>query len=301
MKGAPRSICLGSPGNNYVWKWLVRAPSSLLSQREKDVLLSSTAARLMRPSLSTLGFACLIAVVASGCSESEPVATEPRCAEYCEKVVECYPMYPDACAQECSEDAERELGISFGCASAAAAERACVGALTSCEEIASWGYRYPADSHPCLAEASAADAQCERPCEEHDECVDDRECTGDVCYEGRCLNDASWCPCEAPLSVYCERAECRSWDEAVAVAETCLPHWRAVAGECGDFRYITMYWGFDESTQYFGASGELVARFGCTDCNCIQCGPGHDTFCIHYGPVPECEKEGEQLLCEEPW
>jgi hypothetical protein len=239
-------------------------------------------------------------LTAWGCSETEPSEGEPKCAEYREKVDECYRIYPSACMAECSHDAEREVGVSAACARAAAAERACVGELTSCEEVASWGYRYPESSYPCLTEAAAGDAECESPCEEDAECDDGRECTADVCYEGRCVNEASWCACEAPLSDYCAERDCLSWDQAVAVAETCQPHWRAVAGECGDFRYITIYWGLDDSTQYFDASGELVARIGCTDCNCIECGPGHDAFCIHYGPVPECEKQEGQILCEEP-
>lgn len=245
-------------------------------------------------------FGALAAFAVVGCSETEPLETGTKCAEYCEKVDECYRIYRSACMQGCSDDAEREVGISPACASAAAAERACVGELTSCEEVALWGYRYPEGSYPCLTEASAVDAECESPCEEDAECDDGRECTADVCYEGRCVNEASWCPCEAPLSDYCEGSDCLSWDEAVAAAATCVPHWRAVAGVCGDFRYITTYWGLDDSTQYFDATGELVARIGCTDCNCIECGPGHDAFCIHYGPIPECEKQEEQVLCEEP-
>ena len=244
-------------------------------------------------------FGALAAFAVVGCSETEPLETGTKCAEYCEKVDECYRIYLSACMQDCSDDAEREVGISPACASAAAAERACVGELTSCEEVALWGYRYPEGSYPCLTEASAVDAECESPCEEDAECDDGRECTADVCYEGRCVNEASSCPCEAPLSDYCEGSDCLSWDEAVAAAATCMPHWRAVAGVCGDFRYITTYWGYDDSTQYFDATGELVARIGCTDCNCIECGPGHDAFCIHYGPIPECEKQEEQVLCEE--
>lgn len=244
-------------------------------------------------------FGALAVFAVVGCSETEPLETGTKCAEYCEKVDECYRIYLSTCMQGCSDDAEREVGISPACASAAAAERACVGKLTSCEEVALWGYRYPEGSYPCLTEASAVDAECESPCEEDAECDDGRECTADVCYEGRCVNEASSCPCEAPLSDYCEGSDCLSWDEAVAAAATCEPHWRAVAGVCGDFRYITTYWGYDDSTQYFDATGELVARIGCTDCNCIECGPGHDAFCIHYGPIPECEKQEEQVLCEE--
>jgi hypothetical protein len=246
------------------------------------------------------GFIGVLAFAVMACSETGDGDSDANCGVYCDKVVECYPMEQDTCVQRCTDESARESAISQECASTVAAERLCVGGL-SCDEVALWGYKYPPESFPCLTESAAVEARCESPCQEDDDCDDGTECSADICFEGECHNEFSSCPCEAPLSDYCAGSDCPTWDEAVALAETCDPHWRAVAGRCGDFRYIETNWGLDRSFRYFDASGVLVALVGCTDCNCIACGPGHDAFCIHYGPVPECELQLEQILCEEQW
>jgi hypothetical protein len=48
-------------------------------------------------------FGALAAFVVVGCSETEPLETGTKCAEYCEKVDECYRIYLSACMQGLSE------------------------------------------------------------------------------------------------------------------------------------------------------------------------------------------------------
>ncbi|MFA9469941.1 MAG: hypothetical protein ACERNK_05155 [Deltaproteobacteria bacterium] len=251
-----------------------------------------------------VGFICVLALGAMGCSETGGTGGtggDASCGAYCDKSDECYRIDRDGCMERCADESAREAAISQECANAATAQRACVGDL-SCEEVAAWGYRYPPDSFPCLTEFSAVEARCESACRDDDDCDDGRECSVDRCIEDSCYHGLADCPCEAPLSDYCTGSDCQTWDDAVAdLSESCDPYRRADAGRCGDFRYIETYWGLDAATRYFDASGALVARVGCTDCNCIECGPGHDAFCIHYGPVPDCALQLEEILCEEPW
>jgi hypothetical protein len=247
------------------------------------------------------GFLCVLALGVMGCGETGGNGGDASCGVYCDKSVECYPIDRGTCMQHCADESAGEAAISEECAIAATAQRACVGGL-SCDEVAEWGYRVPPDSFPCLTEFSAVEARCESTCQNDDDCDDGTECSRDVCIEGSCHHALASCPCEAPLSAYCTGSDCSTWDDALAdLSESCNPYWRADAGRCGDFRYIETYWGLDSGIRYFDASGVLVAGAGCTDCNCIACGPGHDAFCIHYGPVPECEPQLEEILCEEPW
>lgn len=258
---------------------------------------------------SLIGLMCALALGAAGCDETTGtggsggnggISGDANCAVYCEKVDECYRIELSSCLEQCADESAAEADVSPACADAASVQRACVGEL-DCEGVALWGYRYPEGSFPCIAEFSVVEALCDSTCENVGDCADERECSAELCLEGRCYQDLSNCPCEAPLSDYCADTECPTWDEAVAAAKTCDPHWRAEAGQCGDFRYIKTYWGLDDSLRYFDSSGALVGRVGCTDCNCIECGPGHDAFCIHYGEVPSCELELGEILCEEPW
>jgi len=110
--------------------------------------------------------------------------------------------------------------------------------------------------------------------------------------------------CQAPLSDYCEGAECPTWEEAVAQADelgaagaprcedsTGTPM-QLYSGPCGDLGYISWsnwFWGYDE---YFDASGTLVAAASHDDV------PG---FCdetswkIWYGPIPNCERDPSNI------
>jgi len=225
---------------------------------------------------------------------------DTNCGVYCNKSVECYPIDSVTCVENCADESAAEAAKSQQCAIAASAQRACVGAL-SCDEVAAWGYRVPPDSFPCLAEFSAVEAACETACQSDDDCDDRTECSADLCIGGSCRHDLAFCPCEAPLSAYCAASECPAFDEAIADAEASCerdPWGRAEVGQCGEYQFVAGYFGIGSSwVSYFDALDTLVARSGCTDCNCIACSPGHDAFCIHYGPVPDCKQELEQVLC----
>ncbi len=140
----------------------------------------------------------------------------------------------------------------------------------------------------------------ENPCQSDDDCDDGRECSEDVCVAGACRHELEFCPCEAPLSVYCAGSECPTWDDAIGDLSSCNPYitdavdfdiWRAEVGRCGDLRYIQASGEGDGATWYFDASGALVAHSAGTDCPCVECSSGRFAFAIYYGPVPNCERE----------
>lgn len=105
--------------------------------------------------------------------------------------------------------------------------------------------------------------------------------------------------CGAPLSDYCEGAECPTWDEAVADAEEegrqnedwC---W-VVAGECGNLRYIMTRVGLGGVVQFFDDSGALVAREVFSDA------PGfcdNTSFNKWYGAAADCERQPSHNFCK---
>jgi hypothetical protein len=109
-----------------------------------------------------------------------------------------------------------------------------------------------------------------------------------------------WGCCQAPLSDYCEGSECQTWDEAIAKAEECAYFETLLAqyGPCGDLKYVYVRGWFWEFTDYFDASGELVARYETGD---------QPTFCdetsgdIWYGPIPDCTHGTPWESFCEPW
>lgn len=141
-----------------------------------------------------------------------------------------------------------------------------------------------------------------KACDTADDCDDGIECSQDGCRDGLCQHDFSWCPCEAPLSDYCAPSECPTLEEAIAdMQATCemFPWGGADTGQCGGHAYVAGYFGTGSSSVfYFDNSGTLVARRACTDCNCIECSDGREAFCIEYGPVPDCELEVGEVVCE---
>jgi hypothetical protein len=239
----------------------------------------------------TLGFLPLV-----GCSEGGGSGvTDDNCGTYCAMSAECFPIDEGSCLESCANESATEAALSQPCATAASEQRACLGA-SSCAEVASWGWA--PERSPCSAEFSEFETQCTPSCRSGDDCDDGRECSGDWCDEGSCRYELSHCPCEAPLSELCERSDCPSWDDAVA-STSCTPTFFLVdVGRCGDFRYIGTYWGYDDAIDYFDASGTMVAGSQCTDTPSMACSPGHSAFCIHSGPVPDCERQREEILCQ---
>jgi hypothetical protein len=139
----------------------------------------------------------------------------------------------------------------------------------------------------------------EDACQSDGDCDDGRECSEDYCVDGNCAYNLAPCPCQAPLSDYCTGSDCPNWSESVANAMAfcgaCeFPH--AVAGRCGDFGYVRTVCGpyGPNITEYFDAMADLVAAARWDD-NATWCG---FAFTIEYGPVPDCEQEAEQILCE---
>jgi hypothetical protein len=113
-------------------------------------------------------------------------------------------------------------------------------------------------------------------------------------------NDLSGC-CQAPLSDYCEGSECPTWDEAIAKAEECAYFETLLAeyGPCGDLRYVYVRGWFWEFTDYFDASGALVARYGGGD-QPFEC-DGTSSIDIWYGPIPDCTHGTPWESFCEPW
>jgi hypothetical protein len=105
--------------------------------------------------------------------------------------------------------------------------------------------------------------------------------------------------CEVGLSDYCSASECLTWNEATAdVRKLCDTLSHADTGRCGDYAYIRVRSTDAFSHRYFDDSGALVAVRWCTNSNTIECAPDHFARCKHYGPVPGCERELEEVLCE---
>lgn len=77
-------------------------------------------------------------------------------------------------------------------------------------------------------------------------------------------------PCHQPLSVYCEEVGCRDYARSLAAAcrgnsSRSSPFPRAAGGVCGGLRFTRYDSGFGGTTEYFDASGKLVAAFTTTD------------------------------------
>ena len=75
--------------------------------------------------------------------------------------------------------------------------------------------------------------------------------------------------CHQPLSVYCEEVGCRNYARSLAAAcrsgssRSRMATWEV--GECGGLRFTRFEYGFGSNTEYFDASGKLVAAFTTTD------------------------------------
>ena len=75
--------------------------------------------------------------------------------------------------------------------------------------------------------------------------------------------------CHQPLSVYCEEVGCRHYARSLAAAcrsgsfRSRMATWEV--GECGGLRFTRFEYGFGSNTEYFDASGKLVAAFTTTD------------------------------------
>jgi hypothetical protein len=103
----------------------------------------------------------------------------------------------------------------------------------------------------------------------------------------------SQCECRAPLTDYCVASDCPTYDQAFADAEQeAEEYYResscfAVAGECGQLRYVRTGSGpVDSFFKFFDASGALVAvevfKSGVPAEFCDGNSPN-----ILYGPFPE--------------
>jgi hypothetical protein len=75
--------------------------------------------------------------------------------------------------------------------------------------------------------------------------------------------------CHQPLSVYCQEVGCRNYARSLAAAcrsgssRSRMATWEV--GECGGLRFTRFEYGFGSNTEYFDASGKLVAAFTTTD------------------------------------
>jgi hypothetical protein len=106
-------------------------------------------------------------------------------------------------------------------------------------------------------------------------------------------------PCHQPLSVYCEEVGCRDYARSLAAAcrgyssrSSLLP--RAAGGECGGLRFTRFANGFGSVTEYFDASGKLVAAFTTTD------GIEPNSPCPDwkaYGPPIDCKRVDQMDAC----
>lgn len=139
-------------------------------------------------------------------------------------------------------------------------------------------------------------------CQSDGDCNDGRECSEDYCSDGACGHNLVRCPCEAALSDYCTGDECPTRDQAIVDAlESCPTVWLAEAGRCGEgndiFDYVDSQSSYQSETQYFDTTGTLVAVTECTDCDCFFCSDGRRALCINYGPVPDCERRPDKVLC----
>ena len=97
-------------------------------------------------------------------------------------------------------------------------------------------------------------------------------------------------PCHQPLSVYCEEVGCRNYARSLATAcrsgssRSRMATWEV--GECGGLRFTRFEYGFGSHTEYFDASGKLVAALTTTD------NGERDSACPHwksYGQRIDCK------------
>lgn len=121
-------------------------------------------------------------------------------------------------------------------------------------------------------------------------------------------------PCAAPLSAYCNDpgvggiVMCgAALDERLSLIRagvSCtespvFPEFGPSTGSCGSLAYVLYSpHGVDKTTEYFNASGALVAAHYESDTNAYCNGT---TFEIAYGPVPTCDRiptDGGTLHCD---
>jgi hypothetical protein len=107
--------------------------------------------------------------------------------------------------------------------------------------------------------------------------------------------------CHLPVAATCPKGKCGTYRQAVAEVQEfgrqmtsfCL---KADVGRCGALRYVSMSGGFSWSTEFFDASGKLVAAEQGTD----MIGPpcfGKRTFGTK---VPKCDMTVEESFCPRP-
>jgi hypothetical protein len=134
-------------------------------------------------------------------------------------------------------------------------------------------------------------------------------CGGAV--EGPCLRPLNeYCGdsvCPSLCGDYCGDQPCPTYEQAIAAVEklveerpflcgSCGPFAsRFDAGRCGDLRYVREDCG-DDHTQFFDASGTLVAAYLWSDQWGFAC---WSSWASYFGFRPECEMEQEQDFCDQ--
>ncbi len=114
-------------------------------------------------------------------------------------------------------------------------------------------------------------------------------------------------PCLRPLNEYCGYSRCPTYEQAIAAAKRSAEHnvpcdtcdaFTATydAGRCGDdLRYVRVDCG-DDHTEFFEASGTLVAAYLWSDQWGFAC---WGSWAGYFGFRPECELEQEQDFCDQ--
>ena len=80
--------------------------------------------------------------------------------------------------------------------------------------------------------------------------------------------DTSREQCYQPLSAYCQATKCPDYARSLAAVRRAGASgrcWFASAGKCGALRFTSTGGGYGSNTEYFDASGKLVAAHGTTD------------------------------------
>ena len=102
--------------------------------------------------------------------------------------------------------------------------------------------------------------------------------------------------CHHPLEQACKAGKCPTWEEAKAevksLANTVRPCFGAIAGTCGEYRYVSFSGGFVSSTRYFDQTGKLVGAVSTTDVIAEPC-----LGKFNYGKVIECSFVMEKNYC----
>lgn len=100
--------------------------------------------------------------------------------------------------------------------------------------------------------------------------------------------------CNKPLSNYC--APCKGFNQRATEARQNARSFCFFAniGTCGDLRYIEESGGFGGTTEYYDASGQLVAAETSSDTNSFCSG---SSFSESYGDIPGCTRLVTENLC----